>query len=270
MRIRSSWLCVLLAAPLSMTVELPDSSMTEPTPGDYTTSYRIGGGGGRYFHTLGFSDCGTSVPVRQEFVDVGAEFDRQTGKTSHFGLRAGYIHDTTDTLTDVSQFENTYGAHVDLTHDVYYGNVYGAREFEYVGVGLGVLVTSDPLNIHNPQDPTDNDVHLYPTAHLRVGDPSKLYISGHLFEGVPLYSGGGAFFAGAGARPVRALELYAGVYASGPYKEEGWVGRISLDLNRNWTLGAMARFPSEYLDYDQKEYGVSASLMYRTYRPGSE
>src|SRR5678815_659709 len=164
-RIRSSWLCVLLAAPLSMTVELPDSSMTEPTPGDYTTSYRIGGGGGRYYHTLGFSDCGTSVPVRQEFVDVGAEFDRQTGKTSHFGLRAGYIHDTTDTLTDVSQFENTYGAHVDLTHDVYYGNVYGAREFEYVGVGLGVLVTSDPLNIHNPQDPTDNDVHLYPTAH---------------------------------------------------------------------------------------------------------
>ena len=269
MRIRSSWLCVLLAAPLSMTVELPDSSMTEPTPGDYTTSYRIGGGGGRYYHTLGFSDCGTSVPVKQEFVDVGAELDRQTAVTSHLGLRAGYIHDTTDTLSDISDLESSLGSHVDRTREVYYINPFAAREWRTIGFGLGVLFATRPLNIHNPQDPTDDDVHIYPTAHLRIGDPSRVYISGQLFEGVPLYSGGGVFNAGAGVRPVHALELYSGFYASGPYREDGWVGRINYDLNRRWTLGTVVRFPSDYQNYDAKEYGVSASLTYRSFRPGS-
>lgn len=270
MRIRSGWLCVLLATPLSMAVELPDSTTPEQTTSEFTTSFRAGGGGGRYYHTLGFSDCGTSVPVKQDFVDFGAEIDRQANKTSHFGLRGGFIHDTTDTLTDISALEGQLGSNVDRTRDVYYGNLYGAREWKSVGFGLGVLMTSKPLSIHNPQDPTDDEFHIYPTGHLRFGDPSRFYVSGHLFEGVPLYSGGGVFYVGAGGRPVPSLELYGGYFASGPYREEGWVGRINYDLNRHWTLGTVVRFPSSYQNYDEKEYGVSASLMYRTFRSGSE
>lgn len=271
MRIRSGWLCVLLATPLSMTVELPDSTTPEPgTNHELTTSYRIGGGGGRYYHMLGLSDCGTAVPVKQDFVDFGGEIDRQFGKTKHLGVRAGYIHDTTDTLSDISEFEGSIGSNVDRTRDVYYGNLNGAGEWRMVGFGLGVLVASEPLSINDPQDPTDDDFHIYPTAHLRFGDLSRVYISAHLFEGVPLYSGGGLFYAGAGVRPIRALELYGGYYASGPYHDEGWMGRVNLDLNRSWTLGTAVRFPSDYQNYDQKEYGISASLTYRTFRTGTE
>ena len=272
MRIRSSWLCVLLAAPLSMTVELSDST-TMPEAGknhELATSYRIGGGGGRYYHTIGFSDCGTTVPVKQEFADFGAEIDRESDGGKHLGFRAGYIHDTTDTLSDISALENQLGDHVDRSRDIYYGNLYGAREWRSVGLGVGMIVASKQLSISDPLDPTDDDVHVYPTAHLRFGDLSRFYVSGHLFEGVPIYSGGGVLYFGAGFRPVRSLELYGGYHLSGPYEDEGWIGRINFDLNRRWTLGTMVRFPSDYGQYDVKEYGISASLTYRSFRPGSE
>lgn len=254
-----------------MAVELPDSMTSEQSTGhELATGYRVGGGGGRYYHTLGLSDCGTEVPVKQDFVDVGFEIDRQAEETKHFGLRGGFIHDTTDTLTDISQFESAIGENVDRTRDVYYGNLYGAREWRTVGFGLGVLVSSDPLSINEPKDPTDDEFHIYPTAHLRFGELSKLYMSGHLFEGVPLYSGGGIFYAGVGGRPVRALDLYAGYYASGPYHDEGMIARINVDLNRRWTLGTVVRIPTDYGTYDEMEYGISASLMYHAFRPGSE
>jgi len=260
----------MLAAPLSMTVELPDSTVEPTSNSELATSYRVGGGGGRYYHTLGLGDCGTSVPVKQDFVDVGGEIDRQFNGGKHLGVRAGYIHDTTDTLSDISAFETSIGSNVDRTRDVYYGSLYGAREWKHFGLGMGVLMTSKPLSIDNPQDPTDDDFHIYPTAHLRFGDLSRLYVSGHLFEGVPIYSGGGLFYAGLGVRPVRVLELYAGYCASGPYYDEGWLGRVNVDLNRRWTLGTAVRFPSDSQEYDVKEYGVSASLTYRAFRTGSE
>jgi len=252
-----------------MTVELPDSTVEPTSNSELATSYRIGGGGGRYYHSLGLSDCGTTVPVKQDFADFGGEIDREFESAKHLGVRGGYIHDTTDTSSDISEFEGSIGSEIERTRGVYYGNLYGAKEWQKVGLGLGVLVTSKPLSIDHTLDPTDDEVHIYPTAHLRFGDPSRVYISGQLFEGVPLYSGGGVFNAGAGARPVHALELYGGFYASGPYREDGWVGRINYDLNRRWTLGTVVRFPSDYQNYDAKEYGVSASLTYRSFRPGS-
>jgi hypothetical protein len=264
-----------MITPLSMTVEIPDSAQTSSehsnASDDFTASYKLGGGGGRYYRELGFSGCSPSYPVKQEFIDVGGEVDLQRSRTTHIGLRGGYIRDTVHPVSDFGSLEDSIGVTIDRTEDVGYGNVYVSGEWRHVGIGGGVLFTSNPLHLDNPEDdPTDNDVHVYPTGHLRFGDLSRFYISGHLFEGVPLYSGGGAFFGGAGWRPIHALEVYGGFSASGPYHKEGWIGRVTADFNRSWSLQTTLRFPVQYQDYDQDEYGVSASLTYRTFRPGSD
>jgi len=265
-----------LITPLAMTVEIPDSTHApgeRPAGDDLTTSFTLGGGGGRYVREIGFSGCTSTppVPVKQEFFDIGGEIDRQTGQRTHIGMRAGYIHDTAHpTAADLTTIEDSLGFGIDRTDDVGYGNVYVSGEWKHVGLGGGALFTTGPLHIDNPDDdPTDDDWHIYPTGHLRFGSLSSFYISGHVFEGVPLYSGGGLFFGGAGWRPVPALEVYGGYSTAGPYFEEGWIGRVTADLNRSWSLQTMLLFPRDYQGNDVDEYGVSAALTYRTYRPGS-
>ena len=274
MRMRSGWLCVLMITPMSLALEVPDFTQTSSEHSNagnhFTTSYKLGGGGGRYYRELGLSGCSATYPVKQEFFDVGGEVDRQVSRTTHIGLRGGYIHDTVHPVSDITALEDSIGTTIDRTKDVGYGNVYVSGEWHYIGVGGGILFSSDPLHLDNPdEDPTNDDAHVYPTGHLRFGDLSRLYVSAHLWEGVPLYSGGGVFFAGVGVRPIHALEVYGGYCASGPYHEEGWMARVTADLGRAWSLQTTIRFPVQYQQYDDKEYGVSASLTYRMYRPGS-
>ena len=117
------------------------------------------------------------------------------------------------------------------------------------------------------ENPLDEDEAGYPTAHIRFGRLSKLYLSAHLWEGVPIYSGGGMVLVGLGGRPIPALDLYGAYSSEGPYEGESFLARVSLDINRSWTLMSTVRFPTEFSNYsgtfDDKENAVSLGLSYR-------
>jgi hypothetical protein len=72
---------------------------------------------------------------------------------------------------------------------------------------------------------------------------------------------------GVGGRPVSALELYGGYCSEGPYEDESFLGRVTLDINRSWTLMTTLRFPTDFSNefgpYEDSEYGASFGFSYR-------
>ncbi len=242
-----------------------------------TSKFTIGGGGGRYYREILFpyvTECGTAnqmAPFEQEYNDVGAELDFQTGRTSHAGVRGGYIWGDATFQGVLDSVIVTDDDAIGEMSTVYI-NPYFSFEGQDFGIGLGALISTNPLQWGDSEDyPLDEDPKLYPTGHLRIGRLNTIYLSGHLWEGVPVYSGGGAFMGGLGVRPMKALELYAGYCAEGPYQEDNWMGRVTIDLTRSWTMLTTLRFPVEYRTYDNQEgfpedeFGFSVGLSYRWY-----
>jgi hypothetical protein len=91
-----------------------------------------------------------------------------------------------------------------------------------------------------------------------------------LFEGVPVYSGGGLFVGGVGFRFFDPLELYAAYCAEGPYQDDGFLGRVTLNITQSWTLMTTLRFPTKFANesgnFEDSEYGVSIGASYRMTR----
>jgi hypothetical protein len=294
----SKWLCYTLIAPMSLAVQVPVDStevadstvvthdmnvLTSPLPdsgdGSYerVTKITMGGGGGRYFREVVIpfgTECypeGTALlPFKEDYIDVGAEIDYQANRVAHVGTRGGYVG------TDASAVFDTMIVGADLSDEesTFYLNPYFSFEWKWIGIGAGGLVSTHPLRTGEPEDvPLDTDPAIYPSGHLRFGSLSSFYISGHLWEGVPVYSGGAMLMGGVGVRPVAPLELYAGYCAESPYQEATWLGRLTVDLGRSWTILTTVRFPTDFTSYDpfsgetfsDSEYGVGVSLSYRLY-----
>ncbi len=239
-----------------------------------STTFTLAGGGGRDYREvlipLG-AECSGVPPAtfKEEYVDAGAAFDRQMNRLLHLGIRGGVVHEETEFVGAIDTV--IVGLETSGDRDIYYANPYFGFEWNHVGVGAGVLISSRELNVNDDEDtPFEEDGDIYPTAHLRFGRLSKLYVSGHLFEGVPVYSGGGLFVGGVGFRPIGSLELYGAYCASGPYEDDGLLGRVTLDINQSWTLMSTVRFPTKFSNesgnFDDKEYGVSIGASYRMTR----
>lgn len=294
----SEWLCFALIAPMGLAVQVPVDStevadstvvtydmdvLTSALPDSVDTSYEratkftMGGGGGRYYREVLFpfpANCGDyPVPFKEDYIDVGAEFDQQVNRIAHVGIRGGYIG--TDASAVVTIDTVIVGADPSAEESTFYINPYFSFEWHYFGFGAGALISTHPLQDGSSEDvPIDTDGAIYPSAHLRVGSMSSFYVSAHLWEGVPVYSGGGLIMVGVGARPVKALELYGG-YGEGPYQDDGWLGRVTVDLGRSWTILTTVRFPADYTYNDpsfgesslDSEYGVGVGFSYRLYTP---
>ncbi len=256
-------------------VAAPYDALESPsaTPVDERISkFTLGGGAGRYYrevYPFGTECSTTRIPFEQEYVDVGVEWDHQNSDTRHTGIRAGYIGGDA-TLATGAILDGT----VDTTTVVgetstWYISPYVSVERKHFGVGLGALLSTNPLQWEGQEDyPVDDDVSLYPTGHVRLGSLSEFYVSGHFLEGVPVYSGGGTLIVGAGLRMSPWFEIYGAYCSEGPYQNESWLGRVTIDLNRSWVLMTMLRFPTTYLLEPYDEYGMSVGLSYRWYRPG--
>lgn len=258
--------------PLMDTI-LPDSIDTSY---ERVTKFTMGGGTGRYYREVLFpymTDCGTGtypVPFKEEYIDVGAEFDHQANRIAHAGIRGGYIGTDAAPVSTVDTV--IVGAEPPEQQSTFYINPYFSLEWRRIGLGVGTVISTHPLHDGSSEDvPLDTDPALYPSAHIRIGSLSRFYISGHLWEGVPVYSGGGTVMGGVGLRPLKPIELYAG-YCEGPYNEGGWLGRVTVDLGRSWTILTTVRFSTGYTPPDayyteplDSEYGVGVSLSYRLY-----
>lgn len=295
----SKWLCFALIAPMGLAVQVPvdstgvadstsalldstdapvDSTSVVPhtvdTSYERVTKFTMGGGTGRYYRQVLFpyvSDCGTTgtypVPFKEEYIDVGGEFDHQANRVAHVGVRGGYI-DTDATLVGIidSVFVGEGNPEQQTT---FYLNPYFSFEWKWVGLGLGGLFSTHPLHDGGFEDyPIDTGAEIYPSAHVRFGSLTGLYVSGHLLEGVPVYSGGGTLVGGVGLRPVKPIELYAGYCGEGPYQDAAWLGRLTVDLGRSWTILTTLRFPTDFEDSgesSESEYGIGVGISYRLY-----
>ncbi|MDH5271282.1 MAG: hypothetical protein OEY32_15315 [Candidatus Krumholzibacteria bacterium] len=253
-RSRSIVACSLLLAPMGVGVKLPDES-GEPVPvaapdGDdapRTTSLRFGAGAGtagQSVHaqrviSLGYDSC-TGTPITQtfdadfrfkdEYRDYGGELDGQVSETGHIGIRAGWVHETAS----------------------------------YAGSSLDPSVV-DTLS----QNYRFDDSSIAPSAHIRLGSLRTVYFSASVWEGVPLYSGGGQYTYGLGLRPVQPVELWVGFSDGAPYSTRNFLVRANADIGRRLTLGTAVRLQSDADDAYQpsfSESGVSFSLGYHFYR----
>lgn len=282
---------VAVEVPIDST-EVADSTVTTydmnvlisppPDSGDASyekvTKFTMGGGGGRYYREILFpyvTECGPSnypVPFKTDYIDVGGELDHQVNRVARVGVRGGYIGTETSLAGVV---DTVVAGEPTESQSTVYINPYFSFEWKWVGLGAGALITTHPLQDGSGEDtPVDTDAAIYPSSHLRFGTLSRFYVSGHLWEGVPLYSGGGLLVGGVGLRPVKPLELYAGYCSEGPYQEDGWLGRLTVDLGQSWTFITTVRFPTDYTSdqgyaQTESEYGVGVGISYRKYTPGN-
>jgi hypothetical protein len=275
-RIRSRWFCTALLVPMGMAVRVPvpDSLVTSDeaveVPETRTTTFSFAGGGGTRFRevwvTLGYDECTggpiqTPLEVEEEFAEIGGAIDHQASDHVHIGARAGYVwgnnsyvgsYDTT--ITDLSG-----------DRDFFHLDPYVSGEWHYFGVGVGGIFAGKALPSGGSEDyPLDDGGGVSLSGHLRVGSLSGVYGSVHLWEGVPLYTGG-QVSAGVGVRPLRPLELYGGYSWEGPYQTEAWMGKITADVSPAWSIYATGRFLENWNGYGD-ERGVSVGLSYRLVR----
>jgi hypothetical protein len=256
-----------------------------------TTFLRFGAGSGTYGSTikatrvihLGYDSC-AGVPIdqafhedfrfKEEYHDYGGELDTQTSESFHIGIRGGwieesigYVNSTLDAAIVDTLFQDVT---FDDTRSSYYFNPFFSVEGESWGIGLGLLVAENELGSNGGMAYEDlNDVSLYPSGHVRVGFPDKLYFSASLWEGVPLYSGGGKYTYGIGLRPVPPIELWVGRADGGPYTEINFLVRFNADIGSHLMLGTTVRLPSDVDDMFQpsfSEAGLSFTLGYRFLR----
>jgi hypothetical protein len=280
---RKKWLCGILVARMGLAFQVsePDSTATpievpasdsvtasrEPDQAreSRTTRFSFSGGGGTYFReallTVGQTECGpTSVPLtgKSDFKEIAFAIDHEATKRFHVGVRGGYVwtsnsfaggYDTT--LTGFSQPESF--AHLDP---------YMAVEWKYFGVGLGAVFSGSKLPEGGIEDiPIDDNSDAQVSGHLRVGSLTGLYVNASRWEGVPLLTNGHLMLGG-GVRPVRPLELYAGYVTDGPYQNENWLGRVTVDATPNWSLYLTHRFSQDYNGHGD-EYGTAVGVTYR-------
>ena len=271
----STWLCTALIAPMSLAVRVPVDSTSTSAPSNSadgetrTTRFTLGGGGGQYYreYRLG-GECAAADPTtfHEEFGDVGAEIDYQHGDKGHFGIRGGYVHETAELVAD-PELTGELGSSRDI--NTYYGNPFISHEGDNFGFGAGFLITSRPLSTGDERDsPTKEDVAIYPSAHLRFSRSSRqLYLSAHLWEGVPIYSGGGMVTVGLGGRPLSWLDLYGAYASEGPYDGESFLARATFDINPAWSVMTTVRFPTDFSNeagtYEDQEGAVSLGVQYR-------
>jgi hypothetical protein len=130
-----------------------------------------------------------------------------------------------------------------------------AMEWDKVGLGLGGTFVPDD----NANGQPDYKIPRA-SAHIRVGQLTKLHASIHLGEDIPLTSGGGAYRIGAGFRPLKDADLWLGL-GGYPYDKAGFIVRADyhatpyLDLHATGRLGS-----SEGIKENAVSAGVTVKL----------
>ena len=289
---RSVTLCALLLAPMGVAVEIPsdsvETSQYELGDNPKTTSFTFGAGTGSYgrnIHasrviSLGYDSCtgmessyvvDANFKFKSEYTDYGGEIDIQATDAFHVGARGGYISESASYLgsnLDAATVDTLFASvQPDTTWTQFYVNPFIAVEKKNWGMGLGVVISNNRLWTGTEDFGEHDEGSVYPTGHFRVGNLQKVYADVSLWEGVPIYSGGGQWAAGLGIRPVDWLHLWAGAAGGGPYTNESFMGRADVDLGRHFTLGTNFRLrkdaSSEFGVDPPSEFGASATLTYK-------
>lgn len=229
-----------------------------PVPNDSSyTHVRAMGGAGQYRYLV--TNCASGAlerDSREEYKDVGIEFEHQFRNRIGIGIRGGYVDDTVN-FVEVGAPDGSNGSFS-------YINPYISYNHRWFGVGVGPFMASkDVLFLEDANGTASDRSSTAPAISLRLLRLDKFYLTGDLFTGVPVYSGGGYLSLGAGFRPVSRLGLWIGLSSSGPYDETGLLLQSETQVADRWFLGINGRYGQSG---DIDEFGISAGVTYRVYR----
>lgn len=263
----SLWICALLISPMPMGVMVPAGSVD--APGGVTT-VQFGAGSGSYRRELlvygGISGCNGEeiwIPINfdSDFIDAGGEIDHQYSDRGHVGIRGGYVRENATLGTSVWGSVNTdsIGRTIDPAETYFYLNPFISFEGEYLGAGIGVIISDGSLKTGSTDEYPANQNRL-PSLHLRVGKRSVFYASASFGESVPIYSGGAMFRAGIGIQPVSYFDAWGGI-GKGPWPGRSYLLSVGVHPQPNWSINTNMRFRSP--DDEYRELGLSVGLTYR-------
>lgn len=127
-----------------------------------------------------------------------------------------------------------------------------------VGVGFGYISGNVPLRFANFDAQADSFSQARISAHLRIGNRKKKYVSASFGENTPLISGGGLFVIGLGYPAGNTVQLFSGLSA-GFYDRAGFLQRGAIRVSDNVSLDITARLAS---NGGVSESSISGGLIY--------
>ncbi|MGE5175942.1 MAG: hypothetical protein ACM3JJ_06140 [Hyphomicrobiales bacterium] len=225
-----SALCSLaVVAPLAVDVRAPD-------PDSSATSLKVAFGAGSYAYVTRGCEGQVIDRYQRRFRDAGVEVKHRFDGPVEVGSR---VH----LLRRFPEYEkNTL---------VWNPNV--SVEGGKIGFGLGV-------NLNRGKTPyVDRDFEISPvTGHLRLGSLRSVYFSMHVFEDVPIASGGGPVRMGLGFDVPRVMDGWVGMGTPPPYDKPGFVAKADVHVTRFLDLNFAGRLGgSEGLTENSGSVGIT-------------
>jgi len=281
---------VAMVTPLSVSIPEDD--------GGNRTTITLAGGAGRHGHELdvyldtvtnsGYGCDGsyysssqeirTNVDLEEKFTDIGGGIDHHPGNSKlHFGVRGGYVWEQASVPGSMPTNPQT-GKPIDVSPvtDSYantsygYVNPYLAIEGGKMGIGLGLVASGVPLRTKEttrvPEDLDSRERTAQPSFHLRFGPRDKFYCAYRLWEGIPIYSGGGMHNVGLGFALGKRADVWAAYATGGPYRTDAVFLQTVIHPNSSVGLSLSLRVPKDLQTAQQdgtiSEIGGSFGLVF--------
>jgi len=281
---------VAMVTPLSVSIPEDD--------GVHRTTITLAGGAGSHGHELdvyldtvnssGYGCDGsaysssheirTNVDLEEKFTDIGGGIDHQVGNSKlHLGVRGGYVFEQASVPGRMPTNPQT-GLPIDINPatssyaNTSYGyvNPYLAIEGHKMGIGVGLVASQVPLRTQAttrvPEDLNSSESGAQPSFHLRFGPRDKFYCAYRLWEGIPIYSGGGMHNVGIGFALGKRADVWAAYASGGPYRTDALFLQTVIHPNSSVGFNFSLRVPKDLqtaqADGTISELGGSIGLVF--------
>lgn len=225
-----SALSLAVVAPLAVDGNVPD-------PDSSATSLVLGYGAGSYAYVTRGCEGEVIDRYQRRFQDAGGEVKHHFNGPIEAGLRA-------NVLREMPEYEK----------NTVVWNPYVSMEWKGVGLGVGVNFMRDRTVRYG-----DREFDVLPvSAHLRFGSLRSVYFSTHVFEDVPLVSGGGPVRTGLGFHVGPVVDGWAGMSLPIPYDMPGLAAKADVHVTRFLDVNLAGRLGgSEGLSENAGSLGIT-------------
>jgi hypothetical protein len=211
------------------------------------TNIKLAGGTGSYAYITRGCEGQVLSKHKIPFEDFGFSIDHKFKFPVRVGLRGGNIWER-----NRYSFDGIDSPSEKITN--FYINPNLSLEWKWFGIGAGFFSAKKDLYWRDM-----GSARKLPSGHLRLGSP-QLYLSAHLMESVPLYSGGGYLNFGLGGQASRRVSYWLGFGTPGPYDNGGFLIKTNIQVKGNWHLDLGGRLGSSE---GISENAISVGLNYR-------
>jgi hypothetical protein len=218
------YLGILFLLPLVVGIQGSNKDSSE-------TNIKLAGGTGSYAYITRGCEGQVLTKNKIPFNDLGFSLDHKFASPVRVGLRGGNIWER-----NRYSFEGIDSPSEKITN--FYINPDLSLEWKWFSIGAGLFSAEKDLYWRDM-----GSARKLPSGHLRLGSP-QLYLSAHLLESVPLYSGGGYLNLGFGGEASRRVSFWLGLGVTGPYDIGGFLIKTNIKVKGNWRLDLAGRLGS--------------------------